>query len=136
MVYNKEPIKVLWDITKRLMFGANNKELVDGIKIYKETMQEEENDVPNSYILLRSQVVDNPMLFGDSKTLIRTASCDIILVSKGYSDSNTSLHNVNKIKIRNHLNSQDIPYNEVNVGYNEANGTTEHTFTLEINYIG
>lgn len=135
MVYNKEPIKVLWDITKRLMFGANNRELTDGITIYRETMQEAEKNVPESYILLRSQVVDDPRVYGDGKTLIRSASCDIILVTKGYGDDSTDLHNTNKTKIRNHLKNQDISFTEVNVGYDRDRGTTEHTFTLEVKYI-
>lgn len=127
MVYNKEPILVLWDMVK---------DLVDEIPIYKESMHEEENDIPDSYILLRSQMSDSNLVFGDGKGLIRAADCDIILVSKGYADDTTDLHNVNKKKIREHLKEQDINFQEFNLGYDDGLKSTQHTFTLEVDYIG
>ena len=127
MIYNKEPILVLWDMVKGLM---NN------IPIYKEVMHEEENDIPDSYILLRSQISDTNKVFGDGVSKIRSADCDIILISKGYADDTTDLHNVNKSAIRQHLKSQEINFSETNLGYNESIHSTEHNFSLEINYIG
>lgn len=127
MIYNKEPIQVLWDMVKGLL---------DEIPIYKEIMHEEENDIPDSYILLRSQMSDDNLVFGDGKGLIRAADCDIILVSKGYADDTTDLHNINKKKIREHLKEQNINFQEVNLGYDNGLKSTQHTFTLEVDYIG
>ena len=135
-VFNKEPIDVLWSLVRDLYFDRNNKPRKDGIPIYKENMHEETADVPNSYILLRSQVTDTPHAYGDGKTLVRSADCDIILVSKGYADDSKDLHNINKRKIREQLKSKEINFNEVNLGFNDATNSTEHTFSLEINYIG
>ena len=126
MIYNKEPIQVLWDMVKDLKKGRSP------IPIYKEIMHEEKNNVPSSYILLRSQVTDTNEVFGDGKGKIRAADCDIVLVTKGYGDDSTDLHNVNKRKIREHLKNQEIDFTEINVGYNESIQSTEHNFTLEI----
>lgn len=127
MIYNKEPIQVLWDLVK---------DLHKTIPIYKETMHEEENDIPDSYILLRSQLSDSIENYGDGKSLIRSADCDIILVSKGYADDTTDLHNKNKKTIRQHLRDKEINYSEFNLGYDEGLKSTQHTFSLGIEYIG
>ena len=135
-VFNKEPIDVLWSLVRDLYFDRNNKPRKDGIPIYKENMHEETADVPNSYILLRSQVTDTPHAYGDGKTLVRSADCDIILVSKGYADDSKDLHNINKQKIREQLKSKEINFDEVNLGFNDSTNSTEHTFSFEVNYIG
>lgn len=135
-IFNKEPIDVLYELVKDLYFDKNNKPKKDGIKIFKETMHEEDADVPESYILLRSQVTDTPHTFGDGTTLIRSADCDIILISKGYADTKNDLHNVNKRKIREQLKNKEIAFDEVNLGFNDATNSTEHTFSIEVNYIG
>lgn len=135
-VFNKEPIDVLWSLVRDLYFDRNNKPRKDGIPIYKENMHEETADVPDSYILLRSQVTDTPHAYGDGKTLVRSADCDIILVSKGYADDSKDLHNINKQRIREQLKSKEINFDEVNLGFNDFTNSTEHTFTLEVNYIG
>ena len=133
---NKEPIQILWDIMKGLMYDKNNKLLKDGITIYKETMNEEDNDIPDSYILLRSQTSDSVKTYGDGVSLIRNADCDIILVTKGYAEDTTDLHNINKVKIKNHLKAQEIPYTDFNLGYDNGLKSTQHTFTIGINYCG
>lgn len=127
MIYNKEPILVMWDMVK---------ELAPNIPIYKEIMHEDENDIPDSYILLRSQISDTNKVFGDGNSKIRNADCDIILISKGYADDTTDLHNVNKAIIRQHLKNKEINFVESNLGYNESIKSTEHNFSLEIDYIG
>lgn len=126
---NKEPIQILWDIMKSLYTQHK-------IPIYKETMHEEENDIPDSYILLRSQTSDSTDTFGDGVSLIRNADCDIILVSKGYAEDTTDLHNINKIKIKNYLKAQEIPYTDFNLGYDNGLKSTQHTFTIGVKYIG
>lgn len=124
-IYNKKPILVLWDIMKSLS---------KTIPIYKEVMHEEDEDIPESYILLRSQVADSPYAFGDGKTKIRNADCDIILTTKGYADDTTDLHNINVDKIRKLLIEQDITFNEINFGYDITNKNTQHTFATTIYY--
>lgn len=127
MVYNDEPIQVLWDMVK---------DLRSQIPIYKEIMHEDDNDIPASYILLRSQMSDTTENFGDGKSLIRSADCDIILVSKGFADDTTDLHNKNKKLIRQQLKDQEINFDEFNLGYDEGLKSTQHTFSLGVNYIG
>lgn len=127
MIYNKEPDKVLWDIMK---------ELSDSIPIYKEVMYEEPEDTPPSYIVLRSQVSDSTEIFGDGLSQVRSADCDIILVSKGYADDSTDLHNKNKQLIKQHLKKQDISFGEFNLGYSDSLKSTQHTFSLVVEYLG
>ena len=66
----------------------------------------------------------------------KNADCDIILVSKGYAEDTTDLHNINKIKIKNHLKAQEIPYTDFNLGYDNGLKSTQHTFTIGVKYIG
>ena len=130
MIYiGKEPIQILWDITKDLYIKHK-------IPIYKEVMHEEPSDTPSSYILLRSEITDTDEVIGDGKGLTRYADCDIILVSKGFADDTTDLHNKNKKLIKQHLKAQDIAFQGVNLGYNEALKSTEYTFSLGVEYIG
>ena len=127
MIYDKEPIQVLWDIVKDL---RNN------IPIYKEIMHEEPEDTPDSYLLLVSQISDITQVYGDGQSIIRNADCDIHLVTKGYADDTTDLHNVNKKLVRKHLKKQGIDFQEFNLGYNDSLQATEHTFSLGVEYIG
>lgn len=127
MVYNKDPQQVLWDMMKSLS---------KQIPIYKEIMHEDDNDIPASYILLRTDMSNSTNTYGDGKSLIRTSDCDIILVSKGYADDSTDLHNKNKKLIREHLKSQEINFDEFNLGYDDGLRSTQHTFSLGVNYIG
>lgn len=135
-IYNKEPIEVLVDLTKGLMFDNNGKLLKNGIPIYKETMHEEPKDVPQSYILLRSQITDTSEIHGDGKSMVRDADCDIILITKGYADDTNDLHNINKKKIKDYLVSQDIEFQEFNLGYDDGIKSTQHTFSLGVKYLG
>ena len=128
MIYiGKDPQQILWDMVK---------DLRTQIPIYKETMREEPKDTPNSYILLRSEITDTDELKGDGKTLTRYADCDIILVSKGYADDTTDLHNINKALIKKHLQSQDLAFQGFNLGYDDALKSTQYTFSLGVEYIG
>ena len=130
MIYiGKEPIQILWDITKDLYIKHK-------IPIYKEVMHEEPADTPDSYILLRSEITDTDEAFGDGKGLTRYADCDIILVSKGFADDTTDLHNKNKKLIKKHLKAQELPFQGFNLGYNEVLKSTEYTFSLGVEYIG
>ena len=136
MIYNEEPIDALWDITRGLMFNSDGTLKSDGIKIYREAMTEEANDVPDSYIQLRSQITDTTSTYGDGKSLIRSADCDIMLISKGYAEDTNDLHNINKRLIRQHLKAQEVPFQEFNIGYDATNNSTQHTFTTTVYYYG
>ena len=129
MIYiGKEPIQILCGITKELWLKLK-------IPIYKETMHEEPKDTPNSYILLRPEITDTDKVFGDGESLTRDSSCDILLVSKGYADDSTDLHNKNKNLIKKHLKSQKIAFQGFNLGYNDALKSTEYAISLDIEYI-
>lgn len=110
------------------------KGLAKEIRIFKEVVNVDKNSVPDSYILLRSQTTDTVDSYGDGKGVLRSADCDIMLVSKGYADKTTDLHNVNKKKVRNHLRQQEIEFTEINLGYNESTKSTQHTFSVEVKY--
>ena len=66
---------------------------------------------------------------------MRTADCDIILVTKGHADDTTDIHNVNKAKIRKVLNEKSVSFSEFNLGYVDASKSTEHTFSTNVKYI-
>ena len=136
VIYKKEPIDVLVDLTKGLMFDAQGTLLPNAIQIFKESMNEDANDIPDSYILLRSQITDTTINFGDGESLIRSADCDVILITKGYADDTTDLHNINKKRIRQHLKDAGVVFQEFNLGYDDASKSTQHTFTIGVNYIG
>ena len=125
MVYNKEPILVLWDIVKTLTT----------IPAYKQVMAEDEDSIPASYLLLRSEVSDTVKTFGDGTTQTRQADCDIILISKGTAPNSTDLHNTNKALVDARLKSLEIAYTGVNNGYDNSSLTTEYAWTFLINYV-
>lgn len=123
MLYDKEPILVLWDLVKGL---ANT------IPIYKYSMVEDEDSIPDSYILLTDGTGggDSGRVYGDGATILRGSSSQINLISKGPHSNSTDTHNVNVKLIKNAL--KDVPYNYINLGFN--GNVTESVFTLNINY--
>lgn len=126
MIYNDYPIDVLWDIVSPL---------TSTIPAYKEVMSEDENSIPDSYLLLRSQISDTVQSFGDGLTLIRQADCDIILVSKGTAPNSTDAHNVNKALVDARLKALDVAYNGTNNGYDSSALETSFTWSFTIEYI-
>jgi hypothetical protein len=125
MVYNDYPIDVLWDIVSTLTT----------IKSYRQVMDEDEDSIPASYLLLRSEISDTTKTFGDGTTQMRQADCDIILVSKGIASDLTDLHYVNKALVDARLKAFGIAYTGINNGYDSSSLTTEYTWTFTINYI-
>jgi len=122
---NKEPILVLWDAVKSI---------ADEIKIYKETMDEDADSVPESYLLLRSDITNTPFLYGDGVTKIRRADCDIILVTKGVATNTTDLHNVNRAKVTEALETAGLPYDAFNLGYDDTIKSTQYSWSVVIHY--
>ena len=122
-IYNKEAIQAMWDIVKPL---------AKEIPIYKETFTEDASSTPKSYILLVSDITDNGKVYGDGTAKIRSHDCDIHLISKGVADSSKDLHNINKNKIAKLLQDNGIDYISVNLGYDDNQKRTEHTFSIEV----
>lgn len=126
MIYNKKPIDVLYDMVKPLSSQIP--------EIFKNAMTEDENDIPESYILLRAEISDTTKVFGDGQSKVRSADCDIILVSKGTAQNSDSLHNINKDIIKKHLLSQGVNYSGFDLGYDSNHKNTQYTFSLKVNY--
>lgn len=126
MVYNKEPILVLWDAVKSLK---------KTIAIFKETMDEDADSTPESYLLLRSNITDTPSNYGDGKSLIRTADCDILLVTKGVAQNTTDLHNLNRVKVVTALKNAGLEYMGHNLGYDSAIKSTQYVWSARITYV-
>jgi len=122
-IYDKPAIDSLWEIVKPLS---------DTIPIYREVMTEDKNGTPNSYVILRSDVTNYGEIYGDGESHIRVSDCDIILVSKGFADTKTCTHNVNKAKINALLKQSGVAYRLINLGYIESLKSTECTWALEV----
>lgn len=124
MIYNQEPIQVLWNWLKDL----NSKDL----KIYKEAMTEDDDSVPDSYVILRSEVTNNPEKYGDGETILRGADCDIILISKGTASTSKCLHNVNKKKIEKKLKEVVATFVGNNLGYDKESKSSQYVWSTRI----
>lgn len=124
---DREPILILVDIVK---------DLIVDIPIYKEVMDEDANSTPKSYIVLKSDIVDSGSVYGDGQTQVRESDCDIVLVSKGYANDTTDLHNVNLRKIKTHLKEKGIKYYGTNLGYDKTLLSTQYTFSVTVRYYG
>lgn len=126
-IFNKSSMDALYSIVS---------DLANEIPIYKWSMDEDENSIPDSYILLRSDVTDNTKTFGDGKSLIRNSDCDIMLISKGQVTSSKELHNQNIQKIKDLLKSKEISYYGSNLGYDSSLKSSQYTFSLTVAYCG
>lgn len=124
MIHNKEPIQVLWDWLKDL----KDKDL----KIYKEAMTEDDDSVPDSYVILRSEVTNSAERHGDGETILRGADCDIILVSKGPASTSKCLHNLNRKKIEKRLKEVVASYNGNNLGYDKEMKSSQYVWSTRI----
>lgn len=126
-IFNKNSMDALYSIIS---------DLANEIPIYKWSMDEDENSIPDSYILLRSDVTDNTKTFGDGKSLIRNSDCDIMLISKGNVTSSKELHNQNIQKIKDLLKSKEISYYGSDLGYDSSLNSSQYTFSLTVSYCG
>lgn len=139
-IYDKSSAEALWELVKPLLdYGksypysysyATEREL----PIYKEVMDEDENDVPDSYLLIRRDVDDRGRIFGDGKTQYRQSSCDLILVSKSKGKNSSDLHVKNIERVKAALISTGVAFEGYNLGYNEAQKTSEYTWTVDLIY--
>lgn len=124
-ITTKEPVLAIVELLS---------DLSDTIPIYKETMSEDEDSIPNSYILIRTQISDLPRVYGDGTARFRVADCDVILVSKGVATLTTDIHNVNKGLIKSLLDECGITYEFYNLGYDLNNKVTQSTFNFKVMY--
>ena len=121
----QDPIQQLYNIVKPL---ANE------IEIYKEVMTEDDDSTPDSYLLLKSDMTNTGRVYGDGRVILRASDCDIVLVSKGTADVSTDLHNVNKKKVMQLLDSEEIDYIGVNLGYDDSIKSTQYAWTVTVIY--
>lgn len=125
MIYNKEPMAVLYEYVK---------DLLPGVPIYKNFMDADDNSIPESYILLKARPTDNPKLYGDGETKIRVADSEITLISKGAATTSTNIHNLNCHKIEEMLKSKKVNFSIIELGYNKDLKNSQTTFEIRINY--
>lgn len=124
-IYNVEPSDALWGIVSTL---------AEEIPIYKEGFDEDPDSVPDSYLLIRTDVSNGGEVYGDGEPLLRNSDCDIILVSKGVAAASDCLHNVNKAKVEKLLKAEGVSYRGYNFGYNETLKSTEYTWSVTVVY--
>ncbi len=108
--------------------------LKDEIPIYKSTVDENEDNLPVSYLLLRADVVDSPEIFGDGRALLRQSECDVMLISKTAGATSDDIHNVNIAKVKALLNSLDASYTGHDLGYNDSLKESQYTWSVSVIY--
>lgn len=108
--------------------------LKDEIPIYKETVDENEENLPESYLLLRSDITNSPGMFGDGKALLRLPECDIMLISKTPGATSDDIHNVNIAKVKALLDEADAAYEGFNLGYNSTLKESQYTWSVRFMY--
>lgn len=125
MIFNKQPIDVLYDIVKGV-----------GLPVYKHLMKEEAKQIPKNYILIRADITNSNRFQGDGKCLVRASDCDITLISKGAATNTTDVHNQKIAQIEERLQHLEINYSKVNLGYDKELMNTQCNFAITINYYG
>lgn len=124
-MYNKTSWGALWAIVKPLC---------EDIPIYKEVMDEDEDSVPTSYLLIRRDVTDRGRVYGDGKAQVRQSNCDLILVSRSKGKTAKDIHSANIERVKNVLDQAEIAYDGYNLGYNDAQKQSEYTWSTNLNY--
>jgi len=125
-VFNAEnAMNVLWEIVSPLK---------DEIPIYKHTVDENETDLPESYLLIRSDITDSSGMFGDGKVLLRESECDIMLISKTAGAASDDIHNVNIAKVKALLDKSEVSYSGHNLGYNDTLKESQYTWSVRFLY--
>lgn len=108
--------------------------LREEIPVYKQTVDEAEKNLPESYLLIRSDITDSPGMFGDGKALLRQSECDLMLISKTSGATSDDIHNVNIAKVKALLDASDAAYNGYNLGYNDTLKESQYTWTVRLLY--
>lgn len=126
MIYDKEPMAVLYDIVKDVED--------ENLKLYKAGYDGDANSEPDSYAILRTSISDKARIYGDGVSVVRSADCEINLISKGIASKTTSMHNKNIKKIQNVLEANDIEFIGSNLGYDRSMKCSEYSFAFRVNY--
>lgn len=108
--------------------------LQNEIPIYKQTVDEDEDNLPQSYLLIRADITNSLGMFGDGKALLRQSECDVMLISKTTGETSDDIHNVNKKKVAALLDSADAAYEGYDLGYNDTLKESQYTWTLRFLY--
>lgn len=97
------------------------------IPIYKQTMDEADENVPESYLLIRTDITDMGAVYGDGRVMIRRNTADLLLVSKCTGALSDDIHNVNRRKVKAigayvswGFTGTDFKYGQDNVSINGA----------------
>lgn len=126
-IFNVPPAEALWSLVSSL---------ADKIPVYKEVMDEDENSVPESYLLLRTDVGtgDSGSIYGDGEAHLRQTECDIVLVSKSKGANTDDIHNQNKAKVKKLLQVSGVTFYGTNLGYDETLKSSRYTWSVRIVY--
>lgn len=121
-----EPMAALWDFLKPL---------AEELPVYKQVADEAEEDIPESYLLVRANITDAGAVYGDGRTLIRRNTADLLLVSKATGARSDDVHNLNIRKVNAFLNAAgDVAYSQRDLGYNATLKEAQYSWTLEFLY--
>lgn len=121
---DKEAIDILYRILRPLA--------LEGLPVYRELMNEDKNSIPDSYVLIVSDITDSGRIYGDGRAQLRISNCDVHLISKGTAKNAGDLHNKNKIKVAAKLREADLDFQGYNLGYNNSMNYTEYTWSVDI----
>ena len=108
--------------------------LAQEIPIYKQVMDEDENSVPESYLIIRTDIYDDAEVYGDGHTELRKNGGDIILVSKSTGTRSDDIHTLNRVKVKKLLDEADMAYTGINLGYDSALKQSEYTWSVTLIY--
>ena len=104
------------------------------IPIYKQTMDEAEDNVPESYLLIRTDITDMGAMYGDGRVMLRRNTADLLLVSKCTGALSDDIHNVNRRKVKALLDAAPASYTAYDLGYNATLREAQYSWTLEFLY--
>lgn len=108
--------------------------LAGDIPIYKEVMNEDEDSVPESYLLIREDITNNGRIYGDGAAELRRTNCDLLLVSKCSGADSSDIHNVNRKKVDTLLKAAGISYNGFNLGYEKTLKEAQYSWSVTFIY--
>ena len=104
------------------------------IPIYKQTVGEAEENVPESYLLIRTGVTDAAAVYGDGRAMLRRNTADLLLVSKCTGALSDDIHNVNRRKVKALLDASGACYTARDLGYDTTLREAQYSWTLEFLY--
>ena len=104
------------------------------IPIYKQTVDEAEENVPESYLLIRTDVTDAAAVYGDGRAMLRRNTADLLLVSKCTGALSDDIHNVNRRKVKALLDASGACYTARDLGYDTTLREAQYSWTLEFLY--